>query len=229
VQVSALVELRGVLAPGGLLVVSSPNPDANVPGNPHHVRELTPSALERLLAPRWPVVKLLQQLDFEASAILPATEAANAPVDDVVVRRLQAQIAGTHPYTIAVAGEDLPDLGSLVMLTSSFEVREWVERFAEQQRVLHDQVDFITDLQRKLEDYEATRARLVESETARADILPLQERLKTAEAALHRLTEQLDQATQRADRAESVVRDLQASASWRVTVPLRRAKHLLGR
>lgn len=231
-QEEALDELRRVLAPGGLIVVSSPNPDVNVPGNPHHVRELSPSELEQLLSERWPTVRILRQFDFEASAVLTpeaADTAGSDALEPLTVRKLSASEPARQPYSIAVAGDALPELTSVVALTSSFEVRDWVERFEEQQRILQAQLDFITELQREQSDHEDTLRRLVEAETELATVPTLHERARNAEAALHRLSNELEQLNHRAERAELINRDLQASVSWRLTAPLRRAKRLLGR
>src|SRR5436190_6144262 len=65
-----LGELRRVLAPGGVLLVSSPNRDVYVPGNPHHVFEYTPDELRDALAERFENVALWRQHDWIASAML---------------------------------------------------------------------------------------------------------------------------------------------------------------
>jgi 2-polyprenyl-3-methyl-5-hydroxy-6-metoxy-1,4-benzoquinol methylase len=229
-QPAALDELRRVLAAGGVLVISSPNPDVNVPGNPHHVRELTPKELERLLGERWDAVRILQQYDFEASAVLTAESVAHgARIEPTQVRKLEAGSSGGQPYSIAIAGDSVPEVGNLVMLTSSFEIRDWVERFDAQQRMLHDQAEFLTATQRNQLDIDDLRKRLVDAETALAEVPTLHERARAAESALHDLAGRFEDAAARAERAERVVHDLQASISWRVTQPLRRAKRLLGR
>jgi SAM-dependent methyltransferase len=229
-QEKALDELRRVLAPDGLLVISSPNPDVNVPGNPHHVHELTPSELEALLLPRFSAVRSFQQFDLQASAVL-TTEATEdgGRVDPVTVRKLQHGANGAQPYTIAVAGHSIPDIDNLVMLTSSFEIRDWVERFESQQQMLHEQADFLAETQRTQLDIDDLRRRLVEAETALAEVPTLHERVREAEASLFDLTSQFEDAHARAERAERVVRDLQASISWRLTTPLRRAKQSIKR
>jgi SAM-dependent methyltransferase len=72
---TVLDELVRVLAPGGLLLVSSPNRGAYQPGNPHHLREFAPAELEAELAVRLDHVRLLRQHDYVVSALLSAPPA----------------------------------------------------------------------------------------------------------------------------------------------------------
>ena len=63
-------ELVRVLAPGGLLLVSSPNRGVYPPGNPHHLHEFTSAELEAELAARLGHVQLVRQRDYIVSAVL---------------------------------------------------------------------------------------------------------------------------------------------------------------
>ena len=65
-----LDELVRVLAPGGLLLISSPNRGVYPDNNPHHPHELTAVELRELLEARLRHVRLMRQHDYIVSAVL---------------------------------------------------------------------------------------------------------------------------------------------------------------
>jgi 2-polyprenyl-3-methyl-5-hydroxy-6-metoxy-1,4-benzoquinol methylase len=229
-QDRAFDELRRVCAPGGLVAVSSPNPAAYVAGNPHHVHELTPHELEGQLRRRWPQVRLLQQHNFTASALLDAGSAdavGGERLDSVTVRKLHERAADEAPYSVALAGDELPAADEIVMLSASFEIRDWVERFRAQQSILEAQAEALAEAQRGAEARAQLLDRLAEAESSFADYAALQARADASHASQARLSEQLQAVQERAARAEAGLRGLEASLSWRITRPLRTVKRML--
>ena len=227
-QEQALDELRRVLAPGGLLAISSPNPDVYVEGNPHHVHELRPDELSQLLGARFGAVALFQQHDFAASCVL---SDASAALDDgsaiaAGVHKLHARGGGEAPYTIALAADAMPTASELVMLGSTVDIGKWLRLFDEQQRILQDQAAALSEIERMQQDRRELLRLLAESETALAEH---EAAAAQAEQSQRELTEQLHTVHVRAARAESIARSLQTSLSWRVTRPLRLAKRFLRR
>ena len=201
-----------------------------MPGNPHHVHELVPEELERLLHEHWAHTRLMQQHNYVASAILDATVAAvpDAPVaDGTSIRRLVTTPSGEEVYTLGMASEhSLPDPPSLVTLASSVEVREWLERFETQQRALHELSNRLEEATRKDGDRIAALKRLAEAEQAIArlesDMARLRERLARSEDERSNLE-------QRVQRGDATVHEIVRSPSWRITAPLRAAKRLVRR
>ena len=220
-QDRVLAELRRVLGRGGVLAISSPNRDAYVPGNPHHVHEYAPAELEAALRGLWPEVRVFQQHNYLACAI----SGDGAPE----VRTLAPKAAGEETYTLALAGDEaLAEHAGLVTLADPVEIRQWVERFQEQQTELERQHDVWEAGKRSDERrIEAQRA-LADAQTELAELPSLRERARVAEEASRRLAERAQQAEERAHRAEAVSASMRASLSWRVTAPLRAAKRLTG-
>ena len=128
----ALDELKRVLRPSGVLIISSPNRGVYPPGNPHHVHEYEAAEFHAALAGRFRNVALRRQHAWLASLItddagLLARE-LEAPVE-AAVHKLAAVPPGSELYTLAVATDGtLPDPAGVAVLS---EVREVQERFEE--------------------------------------------------------------------------------------------------
>ncbi len=125
-----LDELVGVLAPGGLLLISSPRHSLYRAGNPHHIHEFTPSELEEVLSARLANVRLVRQSNYIVSALLGDASYAQGdgnPIDDIGIRKLTTGTPGEETYTIAISSDSpLPELRQLGAMTGTLEFREWL-------------------------------------------------------------------------------------------------------
>jgi 2-polyprenyl-3-methyl-5-hydroxy-6-metoxy-1,4-benzoquinol methylase len=195
-----LRELKRVLAPGGVLAVSTPNPEVVMPGNPHHHHEMTPAELRAALAPHFAHVRLTHQHNWLTSAILDAdafAAAGGTPVD-AELRKMWAGRPGDEVYTIALAGDErVPWVRPVAVMTHAADVRGLLEHIQGQERRLAEQ---------------ATRIRALESrpQSGLGDPGPSSRgRLMELEAELARAQAQL----------ASVV----GSRTWRYMAPIRAA------
>lgn len=234
---AALDELRRVLAPGGVLAISSPNRDAYVPGNPHHVFEYTPAELRAALADRFGHVALFRQQGLLGCAVLGDDDATGpaAAVDGLAVTVAQPGEAGDETYVLALASDaPLPALAPVMVTTGLVEVRRWLELYEEQRAALQRQHEHIENLQLRQEEVGALRLALRDAEQRLAVIPDLEhdarvtreehERLYVLEGEAAALRAQLADQQAATARAEGVYRSMQASLSWKLTKPLRRLK-----
>lgn len=219
-QGRAFAEFRRVLAPGGVLLASSPNRDVYVPGNPHHVHELTPAELQETLERHFGAVRLVRQHDFVTSAVLSdaALRAADgAELAAAAVHKVAGCKPGRETYTLAVAGDELPagDEDTLV-LAAPVEVRQWLERFQAQQGELERLAGLLDDAERRLAERAELHALLAALEAESSELPRLRDELA-------RTASELAEALQRLERAEAARRRVESSRSWKLTEPLRTA------
>jgi SAM-dependent methyltransferase len=212
----ALDELVRVLAPDGVLLVSTPNPREYLVNNPFHVRELAPEELLDALRARLPAVRPLYQQNFLTSAVL--DEERLAAADGAHALGLDAtKVAAVEPgrelYTVALAARgELPALEADVAVLASIheahrmarDLRAWPERAAEAERLVADWEARATEAERVQREWEqrATTAERVQAEW--------QARATEAERQNAELRAALDR--------------IAGSMSWRVTKPLRRLR-----
>jgi 2-polyprenyl-3-methyl-5-hydroxy-6-metoxy-1,4-benzoquinol methylase len=223
---AVLDELTRVLAAGGLLLISSPNRDRYVPGNPHHRYEFTPDELRTALGRRFGQVRLLRQHDWLASAILEdqAFAASGAAlVEGVEVRKLVGHEPGAETYTLALTSDgELPTAAMPLTITHTMELRQWMDHYRTQDRILRDQVDELTRLQSLDRERSDLRWRLEQAERHLARIPDLELDI----AAERRRAEQMQALHATGSQA---LNDVMSSPSWRITAPLRKAKELVMR
>lgn len=243
-----LAEIRRVLRPGGLLVLSTPDRDnyspAEQPANPYHVLELTREEFAALLGQRFAHVAFLLQRALVGAALLPAAGGTGGAEPLCFERRgprhFEASVGLARPqYVVAVASDaPLPALpASLFVETGS--IASWAhalrqEGAAEAERrlaaaerdvrakeaaaadalatTLREARQSVADSLRDLRQWvEVAREAQAMAQAARADAAAA---IARAEERAARLEDEL--AAQRAQTSA-----LLASASWRVTAPLR--------
>jgi 2-polyprenyl-3-methyl-5-hydroxy-6-metoxy-1,4-benzoquinol methylase len=113
----ALNDLARVLAPDGVLVISTPNRLRYRKGNPHHVYEYEPEEFRLALAERFDNVRLLRQHTLTASLLLPD----DAPDEILATPQGLSETTdrGGELYTLALASNGpLPELDSMATLVS---------------------------------------------------------------------------------------------------------------
>ncbi len=220
----ALTEFARVLGPDGSLLVSSPNPDAYVPGNPHHVREFRADELRAMLASQFAHVELRRQHNWVTSAIVEDAVAAADGLDvvpDLEAAKVVSVEPGSELYSIAIASHSpAPAMPPRLVATGLAEPRRWLELYAEQQNVLSSQREFLDrqrDMTHELSELHE-QLRKGESELAR---------LRESGALHDSLQQEATVLADRVERADRVLRDMQGSVSWRLTKPIRLLKRIL--
>ena len=127
-----MAEVRRVLRPGGLLIVSSPERDTYSPAggtpNPYHVHELTHAEFGALLGANFGHVAMYAQRPLLGSALvaedLPAEAAPLLTFEKRDAGRFEASVGLPRPiYLLAVASDQpfVPRVGSLYVETSAVE------------------------------------------------------------------------------------------------------------
>lgn len=220
-QDEALAELARVLAPDGVLLVSSPNRDIYTPGNPFHVHEYTPDEFAEALGSHFQHVALHRQHPWLASAVIgPETQMAAGPLPIVGAATNDPLEPGRETYTVAAASNaELTSQPDLVVLADDFEVRWWHEQLDRLQAEVNRGA-----VRAAQSDDEVRRLsrRLLEAEQVAARVRELEHQVELLEGDCAGLQIQIGY-------RDEVIRDIQSSISWRVTSPLRRAKALLDR
>jgi ubiquinone/menaquinone biosynthesis C-methylase UbiE len=223
-----LTEIRRVLQPGGLAIISTPDRDnyspADHPANPFHVLELTREEFAAQLRKHFVnVVPLLQRVIVGSAMEGPAEILASARlcVERRGPRHLELSVGLARPlYVIAIASDaELPPVpGSLYFESGS--IVDWTEAI---RQAFAMKADGEVAAEREARE-QAEAAAMTEREArerAEAAAMTEREARERAEAAAEneRDAHQRVKAELAGHRARLVA--MYASSSWRLTAPLR--------
>lgn len=146
-QVEMLAQFRRVLAPGGVLVISSPNrPVYNEGGvaNPYHVRELDRSELATLLSPDFPHQAWYAQRVIAQSALW-AEQASRARPAFVTPDGDASSPAPPMYYIVVAAAQDvaLPELASLSLFDDGAQSlwQDYARALARERELVWDELE----------------------------------------------------------------------------------------
>jgi SAM-dependent methyltransferase len=225
-----LDELVRVLAPGGLLLVSSPNCGAYQSGDPQHYK-FAPVELEAELAARLRHVRLLQQRDYIVSAVMSDTTTAlggGAALEALALCKMAPDTPGREAYTIAMASDaELPELRELAALAGT--LAESLSMFEMQTHAIADKDNYINELTERVKERDRLARLLSVAEQRLADVPELQERVVNLEVELQEARSDAAAARQDADQLDRMLiygrRMLMVVGP--LIKPLRRLRHKL--
>jgi 2-polyprenyl-3-methyl-5-hydroxy-6-metoxy-1,4-benzoquinol methylase len=139
----ALAEFARVLAPGGLLLISSPNRDVYGDRNPFHVFEYTPEEFTAFIGERFAHHQLMVQENWITSMIstlenFHATE--NANLSDLNLTKTAGREPGEETYLVAIASQQpLPEkIAQTAVMTFNTELLKWNQLWEEQDAYLRE-------------------------------------------------------------------------------------------
>jgi ubiquinone/menaquinone biosynthesis C-methylase UbiE len=197
----ALAELRRVLRRDGVLVISSPNPDAYLGGNEHHIHEFRPEELLEAVGAKFENVAAFSQVAWLGSSI-------SAPRDgDAAAEILRtAPEPSEPPYSIVVGSDgELPEVHGVLAVGDTFDVRWWSQQLDQSRAETMRAVEREKHAERKLIDTSET-------------LLQANNELPQVPLLKHRLAALEERHNELADRHHQLL----GSRSWRITAPLRR-------
>lgn len=235
-QEQTLDELVRVLAPEGLLAVSSPNPRVYPEGNPFHVHELTPEALVEAVGRRLACVELWHQHSQIASVLVRGPSLTVGKSCDALVRAVRPLEAGSDPYSLVLGARcPLPVLPPNLCLAPSSQLlhleaasallAEERERMAVDQRRVREEREMLLAEHRRMESENEYLRR--ERERVGILLLESEQELAIARASAATSRDGLDHQRQvetlegQLVVAQRELADLRNSTSWRLTAPLR--------
>ena len=215
---AVLAELKRVLRPDGILLVSSPNRAAYPEGNPHHVFEYLPAELRAEVGAVFLNVALYRQDAWLASMITSDEGLATRdPSRDapIAVRIAPARAPSEMSFAVVAASDaELPALADRSVFGDPFEVRWWQDQQAAA-------TDAVGDARRELERARREVAESLDAATrARTERDQVRGELERARAEVERA-----RALARRDVDEARAQARQAGAAL-VAVEAKRAQDL---
>jgi hypothetical protein len=208
----ALAELRRVLRPDGVLIVSSPNPDAYVGGNEFHVHEFRPAELVEAVGSLFGNVASYRQDAWVGSSISTAGGSNNGNGAPELLFGGGGEDEGP-PYSVAVASDgELPTMEGLLAVGDAFDVRWW------QEQVENFRAEALTSAARELQAVEREQGALRRLQDTSDALLEANQKLAQIPLLQHRLASLEEKYGDLSERHARVL----DSTSWRITAPLRR-------
>ena len=212
----AFDEIVRVLAPDGVLLVSTPNRAVTSPASPHHHHEYLPEELGEELRARLGEVTMMRQDVYLTIAVLRDADflAGGRELREISLHKIATGERDREEFTVAVASRaELPEMPPFALMASSLQVKSWLAAFAEQRAIAA-----------------ADHARILELEEHAKELAmvpDLEPQVAALDSELAQIREERDRVVLRAENAERVLTDVLSSASWRLTSPLRRIKRLV--
>ncbi len=225
---AGIAELRRVLKPKGVLVISSPNPDVYVGGNEHHVHEFRPDELAEAVREHFAHAAVYEQRAWLGSSITASDSRPDADGDaaneedlaSIDVLRLGREDAEGPTYSIVIAADAAPAaMEDLLAVGDAFEARWWSEQVENAHRDSENVHKESEDVRRDaMKSFERGSEALTQLHATSAALTDANQELAQIPLLRHKLAALEEQHAELSREYHALLE----STSWKVTKPLRR-------